>query len=505
MEKAEEIKKEPEEKKEAEEKKLTPEEKKKIRELVDDWVKIMAHAGIENKLDQTYSLQDIRIKPYGYECNIRIVPPLTFDSLQSQRMTRVIEDNLGCIFVTTRLPKKKIMQAKFITKDIPEIMYEPIPQHPYELYLGTGIEGEPIKADMLKYPHVVVQGATNMGKTKMIDTAVTNIVNQCSPDQVSLYIIAADKPDQVIYRKCKHTRAYADTLEKTLALTGYLVEVVEKRGKIIEPLMEDGICSNISGFNKVHRQYKHGAFTYIYVIIDEYSTLMPGNSDRKDIKKLKQAIQDNIERLIQVGRYVGLYLVIGLQRSTIDKLPPFIKAMCNTVATFRVNNERSSYVAIDSNEAVNLKPRENIIKTDKKEMAMTVTIPQDVILKYTQEFRWSPGQYHEFMFESWIIKDQQQKKREKKKKEQQQQTATKAEIPEEELQKLEKPEPEVKKLDPEPAPAVELQAKPKKTGPHFDPNWTDPCEGKTVIDQTKIDLSNSEKPRKEHDNVNKQG
>jgi hypothetical protein len=145
---------------------------------------------------------------------------------------------------------------------------------------------------------------------------------------------------------------------------------------------------------------------------------MPSDSENKEKKSIKNAIQENMERLIQIGRYVGIYVVIGLQRSTVDKLPSFIKAMCNTIATFRVNNKRSSFVAIDSNEAVNLNPRESIIKTNEKVMAKTVTITPAMILNYTEKFRWTNGEYREFNYENWYgefswIKKKQQGKENK--------------------------------------------------------------------------------------------
>jgi DNA segregation ATPase FtsK/SpoIIIE-like protein len=239
-----------------------------------------------------------------------------------------------------------------------------------------------------------------MGKTKLIDSICTNLIVSNDPQDVSLYFIQVDKSDQVIYRQSKHTRAYADDIYKALAITNYLKAIVESRDKQLRPLIENGICENIEGFNKVYKKYKQNKFSYIYLIIDEYSSLMPSDGDKQK-KAIKTEIQENMERLIQIGRYVGIYVIVGLQRSTVDKLPSFIKAMCNTVITFKVNNERSSFVAIDSNEATSLIPREFIMKTDKQIYGKTTTITPATILKYIQPTRWAKSQYTDFVYESW--------------------------------------------------------------------------------------------------------
>jgi hypothetical protein len=401
--------------KEQEEKLETAKEKKDIQNFIMDWIKLMAHAGFDNELDETFSLTKIVKEPYGFSCHINIVPKLSFAMLENEANVSMIQDNMGCIFYTKRIPKAKYMEAKFIMEDIPEINYEPYKSkdkdklEPWELYLGVSIDGAPVIVSMTKYPHLIDQGATNMGKTGMINCICTNLIVQNDSSDLSMYFIQVDKSDQVIFRKCKHTRAYADDIKKALAVTNYLKEVVNARDKTLRPLIEEGICDNINGFNKVYKKYKQHKFTYVYLVIDEYSSLMPGDSDNKSIKSIKNAIQDNMERLVQIGRYVGIYVIIGLQRGTVDKLPSFVKAMCNTVATFRTNNERSSYVAIDSNEAVSLSPREFIAKTNEKVMGKTLTITPAMMLEYTKNLRWSNGQYHDFQYNSWLPKELQDK------------------------------------------------------------------------------------------------
>jgi len=383
-------------------------EHKDISGFIESWIRLMAYLKLDNQLDETFALTNIKKTVYGFSCNINVANGLSLATLEEEKMISTIEDNSGCLFMTTRIPKTKQLEAKFVIEDIPEIDFVPYSTaskhklEPYELYLSTSLDGEPVVANMLTHPHVLIQGATNSGKTRMIDCIATNLIAQNSPEDVSLYFIQVDKSDQVIYRKCKHTRAYANDIYKTLAITNYLIQVINSRDKALSPMIENGICNDINGFNKVYKKYKQSKFNYIYLIIDEYSSLMPSEEGDKTKKIVKGLIQENMERLIQIGRYVGVYVIIGLQRATIDKVPSFVKAMSNTIVSFHVNNERSSFVALDTNEAVKLKQREAIIKTDDKIMTKTVTITPAMILHYTKPFHWSNGTYRNFIFDSWL-------------------------------------------------------------------------------------------------------
>jgi len=397
-------------------------ETKDINKFVYDWIKLMAFCHLDNDLDETFSLTEIKKTTYGFSCNINIADGLSFSNLESDEMISTIENNLGCKFVTTPFPKLKHLKAEFIISNIPSLDFEPYVSDkgkklaPYDLYIGTSIDGQPILASMLKYPHAIVQGATNMGKTKLIDSICTNLIVSNTPEDLSLYFIQVDKSDQIIYRKTKHCRAYADSIEKALGVTNYLKAIVEARDKVLRPMIEEGICENIQAFNKVYKQYKQNKFSYIYLIIDEYSSLMPNSEGgNKEKKAIKTEIQVNMERLIQIGRYVGIYVIVGLQRSTVDKLPSFIKSMCNTVITFHVNNIKSSQVAIDSNEAVELLPREFIVKTDKQIFGKTTTIYPSTILKYITPYKWGNSQYQDFVYKSWFDPEAETPKEKKRK------------------------------------------------------------------------------------------
>lgn len=386
--------------KKREESKRLAKEKAESIAFYNAWVKEMGYLKIKNELSETFALRNITHEPYGFSCEIHAPIGLTTKILDKQDIIDVLQNNLGCLFQLKHLPKKNYSIAKFITKDIPSIDFKPLKLSPYEIYLSTGIDGQPMTSSMIKYPHALVQGSTGSGKTKFIDLILTNLISTETMQDVSIYIAQADKADQIIYRKCEHCQGYADTLEQIFGMLVYLTDILEKRKEILKPFMEDGVAENIFEYNKAIDDGKiigMKKWKYMYLVIDEYASLMPDGEYNKTTKETKQAIQSMMERILQIARYAGLFAIVSTQRATIDKMPSFIKAMCNTIVTFRVNNRKSSEVAIDSGDAVNLKQREFISKTEEVCFGRTVNLTQPSIHNWIKPYKLSSPIFTDFL------------------------------------------------------------------------------------------------------------
>jgi len=490
--------------------KLTKEEKKtivkkraedriKINKLNEDWIRTMAYMGLYNNLEKTFSLSHVKVKDFGFECNIINTDGLTFRDIENERNIAIIEDNIGCKFVTTRVPKSKHCKALFITNDIPDVDFKPIKLKPWELYMSTGLNGEPMIANMLKYPHILIQGATNMGKSKFIDLMMVNLLTTTSESDVQIFIAQADKTDQTIYKRCKHCGYYAKNLTEIYALTRYLTEIVNKRLEILEPIQERGNGDNIYDYNLAveKSKIKGNKWRYMYFIIDEYANLMPEGETNNDNKIIKQAIQSNMERLIAIGRACGLYIVMGTQRATVDKLPSFLKAMSNVVVTFKVNNRKSSEIAIDSDEAISLRQRDFITKTDEKYYGRTVNLYPKMIDEYLEPLRWSrynPMDLTYYDNSKIIIESKSSKRKRKTKQERNEITSKNSENSQKTIEKTEISDKISEKLEK----TLNNNKKIKKLNEHLVEGWQDPStlDGIKVIDKTKIDFSKTEKPRR---------
>ena len=55
--------------------------------------------------------------------------------------------------------------------------------------LGKDINGQPIVVDLAKMPHLLVAGATGMGKSVGLNAIILSILYKASPEQVRLIMI----------------------------------------------------------------------------------------------------------------------------------------------------------------------------------------------------------------------------------------------------------------------------------------------------------------------------
>lgn len=396
------------------------EERKAIRRVEDakrglcdcftqTWIKSMCYLNLYNAKDETYYFTHLQRQDYGFTCYIHNYMGGTLTQLLEDEWIRKVEQNTRSIFIPEYEKRKHRIKAVFITEDTPYEDFKPIKLAPYKLLCGMSVDLKHAVADMCAMPHIKIEGATSMGKTKCIDTALVNLTVTESPKDVELYFIQLDKSDQVIYRRLPHCKAWIqlasekyDSLEEVTAILGMLKflynETYHRENKILLPLREKGLCENISDYNKAIEKglIKGEKWCYRYLVIDEFASLMP-NGNKTDLDKIKSVIQDVIDKLIQLARGTGLYLILSVQRATIDKMPSFLKAMSNTNVVFRVSNRKSSEVALDNDKATYLEPREFIIKSDKGKLTYgkTMNLTPQIIDGYLDPMRINKESFYD--------------------------------------------------------------------------------------------------------------
>lgn len=392
-------------------------ERAEINKFYNKWIEVMAYMGLKNEMFNTFALRNIKYQPYGFSANIHAPLGMTLMELQTEKSINTIQDDLCCVFIFNKIPKSNHMEAKFIIRDSGFVNYLPIEIKPYEILISQNIDGTPMISNMLKYPHALIQGGTNMGKTKFMDIILTNLIATCSPKDLNIYIVQADKNDQYIYSGCQHCKGYTEDIVSTMLMLQNILEIIEKRNSELKGYNYDGICVNIKEYNdSVKKGIIKGkkTWSYNYLVIDEYATLMP-EGDYGDSKKIKQVIQSLMERIIQIGRSVGFYCILSTQRSTIDKLPSFVKSNCMTIVTFKVGNRKSSEIAIDSGEAVNLKQREFITKIETMNFGQTYNLTQKDIVEFIKPYRSSKPPNFEYKIDEEVLDDIKGKKGKKNK------------------------------------------------------------------------------------------
>lgn len=208
--------------------------------------------------------------------------------------------------------------------------------------IGKDLSNEPVVINLDSMPHLLVAGATGSGKSVCLNSIILSLVLRTSPTDVRILLIDPKKVELAVYNDMPHllSPVITDPKEASLALK----KVIEEMNYRYDLFAENGV-KNISSYNsKVSIQGKESLYN-IVVIIDELADLMMVSS--KDT-------EDSIQRITQLARAAGIYLVVATQRPSVDVITGIIKANIPSRIAFSVSSGVDSRTIIDRNGAETL-------------------------------------------------------------------------------------------------------------------------------------------------------
>lgn len=181
--------------------------------------------------------------------------------------------------------------------------------------LGADVVNKPVIFDITEMPHLLVGGATKMGKSVCINCTIMSLLYKAKPDEVKLMLIDPKKVEFTPYRAIPHLLAPIITSATDAA--GALQATVDEMETRFELIQEVG-ARNIDGYNELTKDDPDKPFMpYLVVIIDELADLMMQARDQ---------VEPSICRLLQKGRASGIHLILGTQRPSVDVVTGLIKS-----------------------------------------------------------------------------------------------------------------------------------------------------------------------------------
>ncbi len=202
--------------------------------------------------------------------------------------------------------------------------------------LGKDVAGNHIYCDLSKMPHILIAGATGMGKSVCLNSLIVSMLYHATPEEVQMILIDPKKVEMGKYNGIPHllVPVVSDSKKAAGALNWAVIEM-EKR--FIE-LEEVGV-RDIKGYNEVTKNdpdRRH--MSHIVIIIDELADLM---------MTAKNEVETSICRLAQKARAAGMHLVIGTQRPSVDVITGLIKANVPSRIACTVASQVDSRTIID--------------------------------------------------------------------------------------------------------------------------------------------------------------
>jgi S-DNA-T family DNA segregation ATPase FtsK/SpoIIIE len=220
------------------------------------------------------------------------------------------------------------------------------------LALGQDVAGNYILSDLTQMPHLMIAGATGTGKSVCINTLITSLLYQNSPDDLKLILIDPKRVELTAFNGIPHllTQTVVDNGKVANALKWAIGEM-ERRYKMLQEASSRDIFSynskikpdqkkeiideetgEVAGVEEVKK------LPFIVIIIDELADIMASHS---------KEVEAAIVRLAQMARAVGIHLIVSTQRPSVEVLTGLIKANITTRIAFQVATQIDSRTILD--------------------------------------------------------------------------------------------------------------------------------------------------------------
>ncbi len=239
--------------------------------------------------------------------------------------------------------------------------------------LGKDINGLPVVVDLAKMPHLLVAGATGMGKSVGLNAIILSILYKATPEQVRLIMIDPKIVELASYADIPHLLTPVVTnMNEAASALWWCVNEMERRYSL---LAKFGV-RNIESFNEKQRLAKKSgkplldpsfnpetakdgeehpeleALPLIVIVIDEYADML-GALAQEDRAKSKR-VESLIVRIAQKSRAAGMHLIVATQRPSVDVITGLIKSNIPTRVSFKVSSKTDSRTILDQSGAEQL-------------------------------------------------------------------------------------------------------------------------------------------------------
>ncbi len=217
--------------------------------------------------------------------------------------------------------------------------------------LGKTIDGSPTSTDLTQMPHLLIAGRTGSGKSVCVNSIICSLLYTCPPEEVQMLMIDPKRVELGVYNDIPHLLApVVFEASKAAKALEWVMNIMIERNELFSALN----LRNIVKYNKAVRsgRIKYDKdnnllqpMPYIVVIIDELADLMMMG---------KKEVEFYIQRLSQMGRSVGIHLIVATQRPSVDVITGLIKANIPSRIAFQVSSKIDSRTILDQMGAESL-------------------------------------------------------------------------------------------------------------------------------------------------------
>ena len=231
------------------------------------------------------------------------------------------------------------------------------------LALGKTISNDVFMVDMAKMPHLLVAGATGMGKSVGLNAIITSLLYKMHPAYLKFVMIDPKMVELSLYNVLeKHFLAKLEGEDEPI-ITDVSKVVRTLKSLCVEMdnrymLLKSASVRSVKEYNEKYLNKElmptkgHRFMPYIVVVIDEYGDLM---------MTAGREVEQPIARIAQKARAVGIHMIIATQRPTTNIITGTIKANFPARMAFRVISVIDSRTILDRQGANQLQGRGDML------------------------------------------------------------------------------------------------------------------------------------------------
>ena len=210
--------------------------------------------------------------------------------------------------------------------------------------IGKNVSGDPVFADVAKLPHVLVAGATGMGKSVCINSIVASILYKATPDEVKLIMIDPKEVEFTMYNGIPHLLVPVITgVNMAVGALSWAVDEMNRR----YDLLASANARRLDSYNDLVREDPSlgKPLPKIIIVIDELNDLM---------MQARRPIESLILAITQKARAAGIHMIIGTQRPSVDVITGVVKANIPSRISCKVSSSTDSRNILDRTGAEKL-------------------------------------------------------------------------------------------------------------------------------------------------------
>jgi S-DNA-T family DNA segregation ATPase FtsK/SpoIIIE len=328
----------------------------------------------------TAKVVDIQKGPVITQYELRLEKGTRIKKIQQLQDDLGVELKTGSVRIVAPIPGKNTVGVELPNehsqmvrlRDVIESSPDAVRDFALPLFLGKGVTGDPLVADLAKMPHLLIAGQTGTGKSVCLNSIIVSILMTRSPEEVRMLMIDPKQVEFCPYQRIPHLlHPVVDDMQKAAGALSWVADQMEER----YDLFKRAVVKNLAEYNKLSEDDLRRRMNMIDAADEEWDEiprqlpcLVVIIDEVADLIQAAKEVEVHIIRLTQKSRAAGIHLILATQKPTREVFTSLIKTNLPARIAFRVSSKMDSMVILDRTGAEQLLGRGDMLFSQNNEI-----------------------------------------------------------------------------------------------------------------------------------------